>query len=61
MLVFSGMKKKVKDVLATTGTLQIIGEENLFVHEDEALRAVFARIEDPNFDAALCPLRPLRP
>jgi SulP family sulfate permease len=59
-LVFSGMKKQVKDVLATTGTLQIIGEENLFVHEDEALRAIFGRIDDPGFDAALCPLRPLR-
>jgi SulP family sulfate permease len=59
-LAFSGMKKQVKDVLAATGTLHIIGEENLFVHEDDALRALFDRIEDPGFDAALCPLKPGR-
>jgi sulfate permease, SulP family len=32
-LAFSGIKTQVKDVLAATGTLGIIGEDNLFAHE----------------------------
>jgi sulfate permease, SulP family len=59
-LAFSGMKTQVKHVLAATGTLGIIGEGNLFVHEDEGLRALIDRIDDPAFDAATCPLRPGR-
>lgn len=59
-LAFSGMKTQVKDVLAATGTLGIIGEGNLFVHEDDALRALTERIDDPAFDASACPLRPAR-
>jgi len=59
-LAFSGMKTQVKGVLAATGTLGIIGEVNLFVHEDEGLRALIGRIDDPDFDAATCPLRPAR-
>jgi len=59
-LAFSGMKTQVKGVLAATGTLGIIGEVNLFVHEDEGLRALIGRSDDPDFDAATCPLRPAR-
>lgn len=59
-LAFSGMKAQVKDVLAATGTLGIIGKSNLFIHEDDALRSLVERIEDPAFDAAACPLLPGR-
>lgn len=59
-LAFSGMKTQVKGVLAATGTLGIIGEGNMFIHDDDALRALIARIDDPAFDAAACPLRPAR-
>ncbi len=59
-LAFSGMKTQVKDVLAATGTLSIIGENNLFVHEDDGLWALMERIDDPAFNAANCPLRPAR-
>jgi SulP family sulfate permease len=55
-LAFSGMKQQVKDVLGATGVLGVIGPENLFVHEDEALAALAARVTDPEFDAAGCPL-----
>lgn len=57
-LAFSGMKTQVKQVLAATGTLGVIGEKHLFVHEDDALRAMIASIDDPAFDADSCPLRP---
>jgi SulP family sulfate permease len=57
-LVFSGMKTQVKDVLAATGTLDVIGEVNIFVHEDKALLSLIERIDDPAFAAATCPLRP---
>jgi sulfate permease, SulP family len=57
-LAFSGMKTQVKAVLAATGTLDSIGEGNLFVHENDALRSLILSIDDPAFDAATCPLRP---
>jgi SulP family sulfate permease len=57
-LAFSGMKTQVKAVLAATGTLDIIGKGNLFVHENDALRSLMLSIDDPAFDAATCPLRP---
>ena len=59
-LAFSGMKTQVKQVLAATGTLDIIGEGNLFLREDDALRSLIARIDDLEFDAAACPLQPGR-
>jgi len=54
---FSGLKKQVLDVLAATGTLAAIGEENCFVDENQALEALAARIADPDFGAAAFPLR----
>jgi len=59
-LAFSGMKTQVTGVLAATGTLDVIGAGNLFIHEDDALRALMERIDDPAFDADACPLRPAR-
>ncbi|TAK46558.1 MAG: STAS domain-containing protein, partial [Betaproteobacteria bacterium] len=60
VLAFSGLKKQVLDVLRTTATLQAIGEDNLFLHEDQALAALAGRIADPGFDPAHFPLRPLQ-
>ncbi|HEX9183499.1 MAG TPA: SulP family inorganic anion transporter [Burkholderiales bacterium] len=48
-LAFSGLKKQVLDVLGATGTRRIIGEDNVFVHEDQALAALADRVEDPDF------------
>ena len=59
-LAFCGIKTQVRAVLAATGTLAVIGEANLFVHEEEGLTSLIERIDDPGFDAATCPLRPAR-
>jgi SulP family sulfate permease len=48
-LAFSGLKKQVLDVLDATGTRRVIGEDNVFVHEDQALAALADRVEDPDF------------
>jgi SulP family sulfate permease len=55
-LSFSGLKKQVKDVLAATGTLKTVGEENVFIDENQALAALAARVTDADFDASACPL-----
>ena len=55
-LAFSGIKKQVRDVLAATGTLHAIGDDNLFIDEDQALGALADRVSDPGFDRAGCPL-----
>ncbi len=59
VLAFSGLKKQVLDVLRATGTLEVIGADNLFIHEDQALVALAGRVTDPAFDRARFPL--LRP
>jgi len=48
-LAFSGLKKQVLDVLGATGTRDVIGEDNLFIHEDQALAALADRIADAEF------------
>jgi SulP family sulfate permease len=55
-LAFSGLKKQVLDVLRATGTLDVIGADNLFVHEDQALAALAGRVTDGGFDRAAFPL-----
>ena len=59
VLAFSGLKKQVLDVLRATGTLEVIGADNLFIDEDQALAALAGRVTDPAFDRARFPL--LRP
>lgn len=49
-LAFSGVKKQVLDVLGATGTRGVIGEDNLFIHEDQALTALADRVSDPGFE-----------
>jgi SulP family sulfate permease len=55
-LSFSGLKKQVRDVLDATGTLEAIGEPNLFADENQALAALAARVTDADFDARAFPL-----
>lgn len=55
-LAFSGLKKQVLDVLKATGALEVIGADNVFIHEDQALAALAARVTDPTFDRAAFPL-----
>jgi SulP family sulfate permease len=44
-LAFSGLKKQVLDVMRATGTLEHIGAENIFAHEDSALAALAERLQ----------------
>ena len=46
-LAFSGLKKQVLDVLRATGTLEVIGAHNIFVHEDAALAAFADSVLQP--------------
>ena len=61
VLAFSGLKKQVLDVLRATGTLAAVGADNLFLHEDQALAALAARVNEPDFDPARFALRPAQP
>ena len=57
-LVLAGVKLQVMEVLERAGIAEEIGRENIFRNEDEAIRAVHQRIDEPGFDAAQCPLLP---
>ncbi len=52
VLAFSGLKEQVLDVMRAAGTLAAVGEQNIFIHEDEALAALAGRVTDPAFDRA---------
>ena len=56
-VVFSGLKQQVLQVMRNTGLYDFIGDANLFRTEDNAIDALFGRIDDPTFDRASCPLR----
>lgn len=58
VLAFSGFKKQVLDVVRAAGTLDVIGVDNIFIHEYQALAALAARVSDPQFDRARFELLP---
>ncbi len=58
-VVFSGLKQQALQVMRNTGLYDYIGEDNMFRTEDNAIDALFGRIDDPGFDPAACPLRRL--
>jgi len=43
-LVFSGLKKQILDVMRATGLYNLIGEQNIFATEGQALTAIFQRL-----------------
>jgi len=51
--VFSGLKKQVLDVMRSTGLYERIGDENIFVTECQALKAIFRRMGQDVGDDAL--------
>ncbi len=55
-LAFSGLKKQVRDVFDAAGLTPLVGAENLFVDENQALAALAARVTDPDFDRTGFPL-----
>ncbi len=56
MLAFSGLKKQVRDVFDVAGLAPLVGAENLFVDENQALAALAARVPDPDFHRTGFPL-----
>ena len=56
-VVFSGLKQQILQVMRQTGLYDFIGEGNMFRTQDNAIDALFERIDDPAFDRAACPLR----
>lgn len=55
-LLFSGLKKQILDVMRATGLLDIIGQQNIFATEDQALAAIYERLGEEAADDLLCPL-----
>lgn len=55
-LVFSGLRLPVETVMRNTALDRLIGPDNLFRDEEAALEAIYARVADPTFDRATCPL-----
>jgi sulfate permease, SulP family len=43
-VVFSGLKKQVLDVMRATGLDELIGAQNIFPNEDQALAAIYHRL-----------------
>jgi SulP family sulfate permease len=59
-IVFSGLKKQVLDVMRHTGLFDLIGQENIFATEDQAITAIYERLGDKGADDLFCALKPSR-
>ena len=57
-IVFSGLKLQVLHVLESTHLFETIGAPNFFRTEEQALEAIYRRIDDPGFDPRTCVLNP---
>jgi SulP family sulfate permease len=53
-IVFSGLKKQVIDVMRETGLFEIIGQDNVFANEDQAIAAIYERLGDEARDDLFC-------
>lgn len=51
--VFSGLKKQILDVMRATGLFQLIGDDNIFATEEQALAAISRRLGKMVKDDAL--------
>jgi SulP family sulfate permease len=51
--VFSGLKKQILDVIRTTGLYQMIGDDNIFATEEQALAAISQRLGETANDDGL--------
>ena len=58
-MVFSGLKLQVMKIMESTGLDARIGVWNFFRTEDQALAAIYERIDDESFDIDSCPLKPV--
>ncbi len=57
-LLFSGLKKQVRDTLARTGLQSVIGDQNMFATADQALESIYAQLDAAAGGPVFCPLRP---
>jgi len=57
-LVFSGLKKQVLDVMRNTSLFELIGQDNIFPTEDQAISAIYERLGDEAKDDLFCPVKP---
>jgi len=55
-IVFSGLKKQILDVMRSTGLFDLIGQDNIFATENQALAAIYERLGEAASDDLLCPL-----
>ena len=58
VVLFSGLKKQVLDVMAATGLRELIGEKRIFATAEQALAKIYSRDEYAGIDD---PLRPAPP
>jgi len=55
-VVFSGLKKQVLDVMKATGLYELIGEDNIFATENQAIDAISNRIGPDADECLFCAL-----
>ena len=55
-IVFSGLKKQVLDVMKATGLYELIGEDNIFATENQAIDAMSERIGPDADECLFCAL-----
>lgn len=53
-VVFSGLKKQILDVMHKTGLFDLVGRDNIFATEDQALAAICKRLGTEVGDDPLC-------
>jgi SulP family sulfate permease len=56
-LVFSGLKRQIINVMRNTGLLELVGEDNLFATESQAISAIYERLGESPQDL-FCPVKP---
>lgn len=57
-LVFSGLKKQVIDVMRQTSLFELVGQQNIFATEDQAITAIYERLGDAAKSDLFCPVKP---
>ncbi len=57
-LVFSGLKRQVIDVMRQTGLIEVVGEDNIFATESQAITAMYERLGETAQDDLFCPVKP---
>ncbi len=57
-IIFSGLKKQVLDVMRHTGLFEQVGAHNIFATEDQAIAAIYERLDDSASDDLFCPVHP---